>query len=123
MGSVLVVEDEPAILRIVIAVLRGMGCDTVAARDAETASRLVSEWKPDVVIADVRLPGMTGVELTRRIKEDEATSSTPVLLMSAFGEPRGHPGDGFLKKPFEIEQLEQVVTEYLATGDGEDSRS
>ena len=106
MGSVLVVEDEPAILRIVVAVLRGMGCETVAARDAETASRLLSESKPDVVIADVRLPGMTGVELTRRIKDDENTADTPVLLMSAFGEPPGHPGDGFLNKPFEIEQLE-----------------
>ena len=93
-----------------------MGCDTVAARDAETASRLLSESKPDVVIADVRLPGMTGVELTRRIKDDETTADTPVLLMSAFGEPPGHPGDAFLNKPFEIEQLEQTVTEYLQEG-------
>jgi CheY-like chemotaxis protein len=64
-----------------------------------------------MVLTDVRLPGMDGVELTRRIKaEDE--SQVPVLLMSAHGEPKGHQGDGFLPKPFDVEEFAVFVRRY-----------
>ena len=108
----LVVDDEPAILRLVAFVLRDLGCDTVTAPDAESALGLVERVHLDVVISDVKLPGMDGLELARRIKANGG-AGTPVLLMSAFGEPRNHPGDAFLAKPFDIDGLVEFVSPYV----------
>jgi CheY-like chemotaxis protein len=109
----LVVEDEPAILRLIVVVLEDMGFEMLAATDAESALEIVSASDPDVVIADVRLPGMDGVELARKIKSSDGHASTPVLLMSAYAEPAGHPCEGFLHKPFDIDQLAEFVEPYL----------
>lgn len=108
----LVVDDEPAILRLVALVLRDIGCDTLTAPDAESALRVIEGEHPDVVISDIKLPGMDGIELARRIKSN-AADGTPVLLMSAFGEPRNHPADAFLAKPFDIDSLLEFVSPYV----------
>jgi CheY-like chemotaxis protein len=109
----LVVDDEPAILRLVAVVLRDLGCDTLTAPDAESALDLVQDAHPDIVITDVKLPRMDGLELARRIKSDDEAAETPVLLMSAFGEPRDHAGDGFLPKPFDIDGLVDFIAPYV----------
>src|ERR1700741_1991818 len=71
--SVLVVDDEPAIRKVVASALAQMGCDeTYLAGDAESAFELVEREHPDLVISDVKLPGMSGVELAQRIKADQA---------------------------------------------------
>lgn len=113
MVSVLIVEDEPAILRIVSVVIRAMGFESLTAPDAESAEEVLRVTVPDVVIADVRLPGADGVELAQRIKSDSLLANTRVLLMSAYGEPRKHRADGFLAKPFDIDQLEAAVKEQI----------
>ena len=109
----LVVDDEPAILRLVAVVLRDLGCDALTARDAESALDVIKQQDPDFVISDVKLPGMDGVELARRIKSDRRLNNKPVLLMSAFGEPRDHYGDGFLAKPFDIDGFVDFVSPYV----------
>jgi len=110
----LVVDDEPAILRLVAVVLRDLGCDALTARDAESALDVIEQQDPDFVISDIKLPGINGVELARRIKSDRRLDKKPVLLMSAFGEPRSHDGDGFLAKPFDIDGFIDFVSPYLA---------
>jgi CheY-like chemotaxis protein len=76
MTSVLIVDDEPFILKIVAAVLEDLGFEkTHTAPDAETALELAKRHKPDMVITDVRLPGMNGVELARQIKSNTRTFS------------------------------------------------
>jgi CheY-like chemotaxis protein len=111
----LVVEDEPAILRIIVLALREMGCEPVPVTSAEAALDALEDdsVEPSVIITDVRLPGMDGVELARRMKADERLSDRPVLLMSAYGEPRTHEGDAFLAKPFDIDEFGDFVTPYL----------
>lgn len=109
----LVVDDEPAVLRLVEIVLADMGCGMLAAPDAETALEMLFADSPDFVLTDLRLPGMDGLELARRIKDSEQLSSTPVLLMSAFAEPPSHSCEGFLAKPFDIERLAEFVEPYL----------
>ncbi|MBI2912449.1 MAG: response regulator [Chloroflexi bacterium] len=111
----MVVEDEPAILRMVTFALRSLGYQAHAAPDAETALELLDSVRPDVIVADVRLPGMDGVELTRRVKSNGDLSSTPVVLMSAYGEPAQHEGDGFLPKPFDVDQLAAVIGPYVGS--------
>ena len=111
MATCLVIDDEPAILRLVALVLEDLGCEALTARDAESALKLIEKQELDFVISDVKLPGMDGLELARRIKSEE--KKKPVLLMSAFGEPRNHPADGFLAKPFDIDGLVDFVSPYL----------
>jgi CheY-like chemotaxis protein len=85
-----------------------MGCEILTAANAESALEMAE--KSDFVISDVKLPGMDGIELAKRIKSRE---NKPVLLMSAFGEPRKHEGDGFLAKPFDIDGLVDFVSPYV----------
>jgi len=107
----LIVDDEPAILRLVVLVLQDLGYETLAAPDAETAAGILAFRKPDLIITDVRLPGMDGIELTRRVKATPPLKSTPVLLISAY-EPPKHVGDGFLAKPFDIDGLMDFVAPF-----------
>jgi CheY-like chemotaxis protein len=91
--------------------LSELGWETIPAPDAETAAGIMAFKTPDIIITDVRLPGMDGVELARRVKES-SLRDTPVLLMSAYGEPPSHEGDGFLAKPFDIDGLTDFVSPY-----------
>lgn len=110
MASVLVVDDEPAIRKVVTSALSELGCDdTVEVGDAETALQIIERQRPDVVITDVKLPGISGVDLARLIKGDARMKATPVFLMSAYGEPDGHVADGFLPKPFSMDDLVRLV--------------
>lgn len=124
MTAALIVDDEPAILRLVAMVLRELGFETLTATDAETAAQLLKSSQPDLVVTDVRLPGISGVELARRIKASRRLANTPVLLMSAFAEPPEHDGDGFIAKPFDIDELEEAFARYagssIARGDEKD---
>jgi CheY-like chemotaxis protein len=112
----LVVEDEPAISRLVVLAMRDLGCnDVVSAESAEEALRILADGvePPSLVITDVRLPGMTGVELARAIKGNPRFADTKVVVMSAYGEPREHDGDGFLPKPFDLDEFEEYVSPFL----------
>jgi CheY-like chemotaxis protein len=111
----LIVEDEPAILRLIVLALHDLGCVALPAPSAEAALQMLENERvsPAITITDVRLPGMDGVELTRLIKADSRLSDKPVILMSAYGEPRQHQGDAFLAKPFDIDELGMLVEAHL----------
>ena len=111
---VLIVDDEPAFLRVVSAAIRTLGCEPVTAEDAETALELLERIRPDLVLTDVRLPGIDGLALARNIKSDRELASMPVLLMSGYGRPVSHAGDGFLAKPFHVDELAAFIGPYVA---------
>ena len=113
MTAALVVDDEPAILRLVAMVLRELGCETLTATDAETATQILKSTTPDLIVSDVRLPGMSGVEFAQQVKSSRKTRKTPVLLMSAYSEPKAHQGDAFFPKPFDIIELEEIISRYI----------
>lgn len=114
MVSVLVVDDEPSILRLVSAILADAQCEVQTAPDAESALRLLHEHKPDLVIADIVLPGMDGRDLARRIKTDPELSPIPVILMSAYAHPTAQVGaDDFISKPFDIDEFVTIVKSHL----------
>jgi CheY-like chemotaxis protein len=121
MTAALVIDDEPAILRLVATVLRELGVETLTATDAETATVILKSSKPDLIVSDVRLPGMSGVELAHYVKSRRRLRKTPVLLMSAYSEPKGHEGDAFFPKPFDISELEELFSRYIANGENRDS--
>jgi two-component system phosphate regulon response regulator PhoB len=113
MTAALVIDDEPAILRLVATVLRELGVETLTATDAETATQILKSSTPDLIVSDVRLPGMSGVEFAHQVKANRRLRKTPVLLMSAYSEPSEHEGDAFFPKPFDIAELEEIISRYI----------
>lgn len=111
MIAVLVVDDEPGVRRLLDIVLRETGCTVRLAPDAETALTVVEEEDPDVVLTDVRLPGMNGMELAERIRNDGHHHRAHVILMSAYGKPRQAASEDFLPKPFDLESVVEAIRE------------
>src|ERR1051325_10345709 len=89
---ILIVEDEAGLSRVLGFWLKTEGFVDYLAGSAEEALELLPLVEPDLVISDVWMPGMDGVELTRRIK---ARLAIPVILMSGRAEPRSHQADRF----------------------------
>ncbi|MCF7878678.1 MAG: response regulator [Candidatus Omnitrophica bacterium] len=81
--KILIVDDEPDILKIVIFRLKGKGYQTISARSGENALQLLAGNRPDLIILDLRLPGINGDEVCRKIKADEKLKDIPVILLTA----------------------------------------
>ena len=109
MSRILVVEDDPAILLGLSDNLKLESHEVVTATDGETAHRLMSEAKPDLVILDVMLPKLGGYELCRRLRSEGST--VPILMLTARGEEsdRVHGldlgADDYVTKPFSLREL------------------
>ena len=105
---VLVVDDEPQILRAVSANLRGAGYEVETAATGEDALAAAAMHPPDAVILDLVLPGKSGTEVTRELRE---WSKAPVILLSAIGDERDKVAaldagaDDYVTKPFGIDEL------------------
>jgi two-component system response regulator VicR len=84
MSRVLIVEDDPAILRGLVDNLRFESHDVVSATDGETAYRLARDQRPDVIVLDLMLPRMSGYEVCRKLRADGV--QTPILMLTARGE-------------------------------------
>ena len=110
-ASILIVEDEPAILELVCVNLEHAGYETLRAPSAEDANRLLSEVLPDVVLLDWMLPGQSGLALARRLRADARTRDLPIIFLTArAGEPDKVAGleagaDDYITKPFSTKEL------------------
>ncbi|MDZ7727135.1 MAG: response regulator [Dehalococcoidia bacterium] len=110
-GRVVLVEDEAPARRMISTALRSLGFSVVPVASAESALAAIEQNRPDLVVADVRLPGATGIQFTDSLRERSETADIPVILMSAYERPREHRADRFLPKPFELSHFERVVRE------------
>jgi two-component system phosphate regulon response regulator PhoB len=110
-ATVLIVEDEPAILELIAVNLEHAGYETLRARSAEDAGRLLSDILPDVVLLDWMLPGQSGVALARRLRGDARTRELPLIFLTARAEePDKVAGleagaDDYITKPFSTKEL------------------
>jgi two-component system phosphate regulon response regulator PhoB len=110
-ATVLIVEDEPAILELIAVNLEHAGYETLRARSAEDASRLLADVLPDVVLLDWMLPGQSGVALARRLRGDARTRELPMIFLTARAEePDKVAGleagaDDYITKPFSTKEL------------------
>ena len=112
--TILVVDDEPDVVTYLSAVLRDAGYDTMEAGNGEAALEQVARRRPDLITLDITMPEMTGVKTYRRLKEDEALRTIPVVIVTGvthdfqqFISTRAQvtPPEGYLEKPVEPEQL------------------
>lgn len=115
----LVVDDEPNLLRAVGACLRGEGFDVVTARSGAEALVRVAESVPDLIVSDVRMPGMGGYQLARQLRASARTALTPVVFLTAKDETTDRIEgfragvDAYLTKPFEPDELVAVIRSIL----------
>ena len=112
-STVLIVDDERTLARAVKAFLAEAGYEAEVAGDAEQALRMLETLRPDVVFSDVRLPGMNGIDLLKRIREFDA--GIPVIIMTAHGTIEGAVeavklgAFDYLKKPVDLEELKLLA--------------
>jgi two-component system, OmpR family, KDP operon response regulator KdpE len=115
-GRILVIDDEPQITRVLRAALSAQGFDVRTANDPAEGLQVFAEWPPDLVITDLMMPGVTGVEVTRAIR---ARSATPVLILSVRDQERSKVealdagADDYVTKPFGIQELLARVRAHL----------
>ena len=105
---ILVVDDEPQITRVLRTSLFTHGYDVRTAADGASALETFGDWHPDLVVTDLVMPGVDGLELCRRLR---AFSQVPIIVLSAKGDERAKVGaldigaDDYVTKPFGIEEL------------------
>jgi two-component system phosphate regulon response regulator PhoB len=121
-ANILVIEDEPAIQALIAANLRRAGHAVHAALDAETALRQINESLPDLILLDWMLPGMSGIDLARRLRADARTRGVPIIMLTAKGEERDKVAglesgaDDYVTKPFSPRELQARIQAVLRRG-------
>jgi DNA-binding response OmpR family regulator len=119
---VLVADDEPSMLELVARHLRTMSdpkLEVIQASDGEEAWRLAREHLPDLVVLDVMMPGMSGWEVCRKIREDVALAHTGVVMLTGIGENLNqmtsplYGADAYIDKPFEFDDFDAKVKDTL----------
>jgi DNA-binding response OmpR family regulator len=119
---VLVADDEADIRELVGHRMKQAGYDVITAADGKEGLKAIREQSPDLVILDVKMPHLTGYEVTRRIREDSATRDIPVLLLSAsvhedeVAQGLEAGADSYLRKPFRPAELRERVASLLQAG-------
>ena len=121
---VLVVEDNPVNLELVTELLEQEGCQVLSARSAEEGLRLAAAERPDLVLMDLQLPGMTGYAATSRLKADPNTAAIPVMVLTSFAmrgddrKVREAGGDAYVTKPLDTQTFRETLRRFLSRGAG-----
>lgn len=115
----LVVDDEPKLLRAVAVNLRGDGYEVTTARSGAEALVSVAETLPDLIISDIRMPGMDGYALTRKLRESPRTALVPIIFLTAKDTTADRIEgfragvDAYIAKPFDADELLVVIGSIL----------
>jgi len=117
--AILIVDDNPTNLKLVRILLQGEGYDARTATDAEEALELLKSFHPCLILMDVQLPGMDGLELTRRLKANADTREIIIVALTAYAMKGDEQKvlaagcDGYVSKPIDTRSLPRLVAEYL----------
>ena len=117
--TILVVEDEPAIQDLIQINLQMVGYRVLTHTNAEDAIKGIQHELPDLALLDWMLPGMSGIELARRLRSDSRTRSLPIILLTARGEEEDKlkgletGADDYITKPFSVKELEARIKAVL----------
>lgn len=123
-NSVLIVDDTPVNLKLVRVLLSRQGFEVRTASTAEEALEMAQSFRPRLVLADIQLPGMDGLEMTRRLKAAPETQDTVVLALTAFAmkgdEEKAFAAgcDGYITKPIDTRTFPSLIRQYMSKADG-----
>ncbi len=124
---VLIVEDEPSIRDMVAFALRKAGMEAIHAADARSAQSAVGDQIPDLILLDWMLPGMSGIDLARRLRRDDLTRDIPIIMLTARGEETDRVNgldagvDDYVVKPFSARELIARIRAVMRRSHGEDT--
>ena len=116
----LVVDDEPKLLRAIALDLKGEGYDVSTARSGNEALIIVAQKLPDLIVSDIRMPGMDGYALARRLRQNQSTALVPIVFLTAKDTTADRIEgfrtgvDAYLTKPFEPDELVAVIASILS---------
>jgi two-component system, cell cycle response regulator DivK len=119
MARVLVIEDNPANMTLAVFLLESAGHSVIGATDAEAGLTLAREDQPELILMDIQLPGMDGLQATRLLKENAATQRIPVIALTALAMKgdeeriRAAGCDGYIAKPLGYKQFLAIVAAQL----------
>ncbi|MEQ1573922.1 MAG: response regulator [Vicinamibacterales bacterium] len=120
MARILIVEDNPDNMTLTVLLLKSAGHSVLSAIDAEAGMTLARDERPDLVLMDIQLPGMDGLEATALLKRDAATRAIPVIALTALAMKgdeeriRAAGCDGYIAKPMGIQEFLATVATHLA---------
>ena len=121
---VLVVEDNSTDMRLFHAILDGNGYNVLQATNGMDGWQMAQEHRPSIILIDMQLPDIPGIDLTKRLKEDETLKSIPVVAITAFAmygdEEKFRDGgcDGYISKPISVPNFMQTVERLVAESRG-----
>ena len=119
MAKVLVVEDNPANMTLATFLLQSAGHAVLSAADAEAGLMLARDEQPDLILMDIQLPGMDGLEATALLKADDATRTIPVIALTALAMKgdeeriRAAGCDGYIAKPLAYREFLTIIAAQL----------
>ena len=121
MAKVLIVEDNPANMTLAIFLLESAGHCVINATDAEAGLTCARDEQPQLILMDIQLPGMDGLEATRLLKQDDATRGIPVIALTALAmrgdeeRIRAAGCDGYIAKPLAYKEFLDVIAARFVT--------
>jgi CheY-like chemotaxis protein len=116
---ILIIDDNPLNLKLAKLVLETEGYQVETAIDAEEALKLLDTALPRLILMDIQLPGMDGLELTRQLKSDIATAGVAIVAVTAYAMTSDEEKalaagcDGYIRKPFNTSALPDLVAHYV----------
>ena len=119
MAKVLVIEDNPANMTLATFLLQSAGHEVMSATDAEAGLTIARELQPDLILMDIQLPGMDGLEATALLKADDATRTIPVIALTALAMKgdeeriRAAGCDGYIAKPLAYREFLAIIAAQL----------
>ena len=123
---ILIVDDEASIRDMVAFALRKAGMEPVHAADARAAQLAIAEQVPDLILLDWMLPGLSGLDLARRLRKEELSREVPIIMLTARGEEMDRVNgleagvDDYVVKPFSSRELVARIRAVLRRSHGED---
>ena len=117
--TILIVEDNELNMKLFHDLLEAHNYDTLQTRDGNEALELAREHRPDLILMDIQLPGVSGLEVTRQIKADDELKSIPIIAVTAFAmkgdEDRIREGgcEAYNAKPIRIDELVATVQKFI----------
>jgi DNA-binding response OmpR family regulator len=125
-GTVLVVDDDPVIVNLLQVNFEIEGYEVLTATAGESGLAQARSGNPDVIVLDVMMPGIDGIEVARRLRADDATSRIPIILLSAKAQSSDVQAglavaDEYVTKPFEPLELLDRVAAVLAQSRADDA--
>jgi two-component system, cell cycle response regulator DivK len=117
--SILIVDDNPVNMKLIRILLMGEGYNVRTAADANEALAVLKDFTPALILMDIQLPGVDGLELTRRLKSDASTSGIKIVGLTAYAMKGDQERiiaagcDGYIPKPIETRTLPGLIARYL----------